>query len=193
MGETRHALVPQRPARGNQAFVHGHNLRIGRPFVNGLFALQTDGFAEQPMHPLIAAEKRAPRGKIVATGRCGDYSPGRFVAEKPELGRFTLSSFQHSDHNQHADQPIGNMRFCSRPRPWASAFGLSQQRCGHPHQCLQARACRGTCTHPWVLLGRLTLLRGRKSITPGGPCAYVNSISGRPQISHLHEEPCVHL
>ena len=70
------AFVPQRAVGRHQTLIHGNNLRIGHAFRNGLFALQLDRRAEQLVCPPVAAEKRAPRGKIVPSGSLGNQSTG---------------------------------------------------------------------------------------------------------------------
>lgn len=67
------------------------------------------------LYPSAASEKDAPRGEQIAIGCCGNRLSVGPIAEKRELGRFALSSFQQRDRIQRTDEPIGNVRSDSRP------------------------------------------------------------------------------
>jgi hypothetical protein len=163
-------LMPPWASGSHQAFVYGNNLRIGHAFRDGFFTLQRNGCAKQMVCSSIPTKKRAPRGEAFPSGSLSNQPSVRFIRDETKLGRFALLVFEHSDHNQQSYEPIRDVGLGSRPRPWTLAFGFPQQWDGHFHQRLQARACRGTFSHPWDLQG-LPFPCGKRNITTGVPCA----------------------
>jgi hypothetical protein len=134
--------------RLDQTFIDGLVARVGDAFGNRLPALQSDGRFKQLIRAAITPVPAAPRGKVIPPQHGSQTRAVGRVGHKPKLRRFALLAFGHSYHNQHTDQPVGNLRPGSGARPATLAFGFRQQR---NRQRLQTRARLGTFTHPWVL------------------------------------------